>query len=115
VACARRTSTGSTGGPRSAERGGGGGRQAAGGGRRAAGGGRRAAGEPIGPLVGRYNAGRARQAVAEWRLVIDALQEVGFAGGPVGFWSVSMGSAIGIPLVAAEPRIRATVRSRIAD
>jgi hypothetical protein len=107
VACTRRTSTGSTGGPRSAERGGGG--------RQAAGGGRRAAGEPIGPLVVRYNAGRARQAVAEWRLVIDALQEVGFAGGPVGFWSVSMGSAIGIPLVAAEPRIRATVRSRIAD
>jgi hypothetical protein len=47
---------------------------------------RRAAGEPIGPLVGRYNAERARQAVAEWRLTLDALQEVGFAGGPMGFW-----------------------------
>jgi hypothetical protein len=27
----------------------------------------------------------------------------------MGFWGVSMGSAIGIPLVAAEPRIRAAV------
>jgi dienelactone hydrolase len=70
---------------------------------------RRAAGEPIGPLVGRYNAERARQAVAEWRLALDALQEVGVAGGPVGFWGISMGSALGIPLVAAEPRIRAAV------
>ena len=31
------------------------------------------------------------------------------AGGPVGYWGVSLGSAIGVPLVAAEPRITAAV------
>src|SRR6266853_1064974 len=30
-------------------------------------------------------------------------------GGYVGFWGVSLGSAIGVPLVAAEPRITAAV------
>ena len=29
--------------------------------------------------------------------------------GPVGFWGVSMGSATGVPLAAAEPRITAAV------
>ena len=53
----------------------------------------------------------AAPAVPEWQATLDALQEldgVG-SGGPVGFWGVSMGSGIGVPLVAAEPRITAAV------
>lgn len=70
-----------------------------------------AAGEPIGPQMARYNAILAARAVGEWRAVLDVLQclDCVGAGGPVGFWGVSMGSGIGIPLVAAEPRITAAV------
>ena len=70
-----------------------------------------AAGEPVGSLVGQYNAGLAARAVPEWRSVLDALQKLEYvgAGGPVGFWSLALGSAIGIPFVAAEPRITAAV------
>jgi pimeloyl-ACP methyl ester carboxylesterase len=68
-----------------------------------------AAGEPIGPQIARDNAARAVRAVPEWRATLDALQELDLAGGPVGFWGVSLGSAIGVPLAAAEPRITAAV------
>jgi len=72
---------------------------------------RMAAGEPIGPLIAGDNAGRAARAVPEWKATLDALQELDCvsAAGPVGFWGVSMGSAIGVPFVAAEPRITAAV------
>ncbi len=72
---------------------------------------RMAAGEPIGPHLARYNAELSARAVPEWRATLDALQELDCvgAGGPVGFWGVSLGSAIGVPLVAAEPRITAAV------
>ena len=71
---------------------------------------RRAAGEPIGPLVARHNAGLAARAVPEWQAVLDALRkrDVG-ARAPVGYWGVSLGTAIGVPLAAAEPRITAAV------
>ena len=36
------------------------------------------------------------------------LPEIG-AGGPVGYWGLNMGTAIGVPLAAAEPRITAAV------
>jgi dienelactone hydrolase len=70
-----------------------------------------AAGEPLGPQIARYNAALAARAVPEWQATLDALQELDCvgAGGPVGFWGVSMGSGIGVPLVAAEPRITAAV------
>jgi dienelactone hydrolase len=70
-----------------------------------------AAGEPIGPQIARDNAERAARAVPEWQATLDALQELDYvgAGGPVGFWGVSLGSAIGVPLAAAEPRITAAV------
>jgi pimeloyl-ACP methyl ester carboxylesterase len=71
----------------------------------------RAAGEPEGPIVVRYNAHLAEQAVPEWRAALDALQElpeIG-AGGPVGFFGTNMGTATGVPLTAAEPRITAAV------
>jgi pimeloyl-ACP methyl ester carboxylesterase len=69
----------------------------------------RAAGEPEGPIVVRYNAYLAELAVPEWRATLDALQElpeIG-TGGPVGYFGLNLGTAIGVPLVAAEPRITA--------
>ncbi len=51
-----------------------------------------------------------QQAVAEWHAVLDALQATrGFAEGPFGYWGVSMGTAIGLPFVATDPRISAAV------
>lgn len=70
-----------------------------------------AAGEPVSAEIARNNAGHAARAVPEWQATLDALQELDFigAGGPVGFWGVSLGSAIGVPFAAAEPRITAAV------
>ena len=71
----------------------------------------RAAGEPEGPIIVRYNAYLAEQAVPEWRATLDGLQElpeIG-AGGPVGYWGINMGTATGIPLVASDPRFTAAV------
>ena len=64
--------------------------------------------------------------VADWRLVLEhlaALPEI--VGGPVGFWGLSMGTILGLPLVATEARIRVAVlglmgmtgptRARIAE
>lgn len=52
-----------------------------------------------------------QQAAPEWKAALDAVQGLDFVGanGPVGFWGVSMATAIGICLVAEEPRIRAAV------
>jgi dienelactone hydrolase len=72
---------------------------------------RMAAGEPIGPQIAQYNAAVTARAVPEWQVTLDALQEldgVG-AGGPVGVWGMSLGTAIGVPFTAAEPRITAAV------
>jgi cephalosporin-C deacetylase-like acetyl esterase len=54
---------------------------------------------------------RTRLAVPEWKAALDAAQGFDFvgAGGPVGYWGVSMGTAIGVPFVADEPRITAAV------
>ena len=63
--------------------------------------------------------------VADWRATLDALQaEPDIGLGPVGYWGLSMGTILGLPLVAAEPRIAVAVlglmgltgptRSRIA-
>jgi len=71
----------------------------------------RAAGEPEGPTVVRYNAHLAELAVPEWQATLDALQglpEIG-TGGPVGYFGLNLGTAIGVPLVAADPRITAAV------
>ncbi|MFE4482858.1 MULTISPECIES: dienelactone hydrolase family protein [Streptomycetaceae] len=70
-----------------------------------------AAGEPEGPVVVRYNARLAELAVPEWQAALDALQELPEIGadGPVGYVGIAMGTALGVPLVAAEPRITAAV------
>ncbi|MEU9124307.1 alpha/beta hydrolase [Streptomyces sp. NPDC048506] len=71
----------------------------------------RAAGEPEGPIVVRYNAHLAERAVPEWQATLDALQELPEIGaeGPVGYFGLNMGTAIGVPLVAIEPRITAAL------
>ena len=54
---------------------------------------------------------RSSKAVPEWKAALDAAQSVDFvgAGGPVGYWGVSMGTMIGVPFVASEPRITAAI------
>ncbi|MGX1849572.1 alpha/beta hydrolase [Streptomyces sp. NPDC055299] len=71
----------------------------------------RAAGEPEGPIIVRYNAHLAELAVPEWQATLDALQELPEIGaeGPVGYVGIGLGTAIGLPLVAIEPRITAAV------
>lgn len=48
--------------------------------------------------------------VADWRATLDELQRLPEVGtGPVGWWGLSMGTILGLPFVAAEPRIAAAV------
>jgi dienelactone hydrolase len=74
-------------------------------------------GQPVGQLVAEHNAELAAQAVPEWQLALDALQdlpEIG-PGGPVGYLGMSLGCAIGVPLVASEKRITAAVLGLLGD
>lgn len=69
-----------------------------------------AAGEELPPLLAAFQALVARQTVPEWRAVLDAVHQLGYVGaGPVGYWGVSLGCGLGVPFVAAEPRVRAAV------
>jgi dienelactone hydrolase len=53
---------------------------------------------------------RARQAIPEWSAAIDAVETLDFVGkAGIGYWGISMGSTIGIPFVAAEPRVKCAV------
>jgi pimeloyl-ACP methyl ester carboxylesterase len=63
------------------------------------------------PELMREMVSRETIAVPEWQATLDALQKVDVIGadGPVGYWGVSMGTAIGVPFVSAEPRITAAV------
>jgi len=48
--------------------------------------------------------------VADWQATLDALIELpGIDEGRVGYWGLSMGTMLGLPFVAAEPRIKAAV------
>ncbi|MEU2552297.1 alpha/beta hydrolase [Streptomyces sp. NPDC013313] len=68
------------------------------------------AGAEPGPLIAEFQALVARRTVPEWRAVLDAVQAVEDVGaGPVGYWGVSLGCGLGVPFVAAEPRVRAAV------
>jgi dienelactone hydrolase len=68
------------------------------------------AGEDQYALIAGLQALVARQTVPEWQAVLTAVQELGHVGaGPVGYWGVSMGCGLGVPFVAAEPRVRAAV------
>jgi cephalosporin-C deacetylase-like acetyl esterase len=54
---------------------------------------------------------RAKRAVPEWQAALDTAQSFDFVGdsGRIGYWGVSMGTAIGVPFVASEPRIKCAV------
>ncbi|MEU4924893.1 alpha/beta hydrolase [Streptomyces parvus] len=68
------------------------------------------AGEELAPLIAGFQAFVARQTVPEWQATLDAVQQLDYVGaGPVGYWGVSLGCGLGVPFVAAEPRIRAAV------
>jgi dienelactone hydrolase len=60
----------------------------------------------------RYATGLAEHAVPEWQATLDALQELPEIGteAPIGYGGgISLGTAIGIPLTAVEPRITAAI------
>jgi len=78
---------------------------------------RMTSGKPIGPHVTRYNTELSGRAVPEWQAALDALQELDIVGadGPVGFWGVSLGSAIGVPLAAVDARITAAVFGLVSN
>jgi alpha-beta hydrolase superfamily lysophospholipase len=60
----------------------------------------------VASVSSRYGAALAEQAVPEWQATLDALDvdaPVGYGGG------ITLGTAIGIPLTAADPRIAAAV------
>ncbi len=55
-------------------------------------------------------AGTVDDMVADWQATIEALRDLDEVGdGPIGYWGLSMGTIYGVPLVAAEPRIRVAV------
>ncbi|MEU7431941.1 alpha/beta hydrolase [Streptomyces sioyaensis] len=69
-----------------------------------------AAGAELAPLIAEFQALVARRTVPEWRAVLGAVQGLDHVGtGPVGYWGVSLGCGLGVPFVAAEPRVRAAV------
>lgn len=54
--------------------------------------------------------GLAAAMAADWSAVLNALAELPECGAaPAGYFGVSMGTVIGVPVVAAEPRIRCAV------
>lgn len=53
---------------------------------------------------------RFRAARNEWKETLSALKQLdGVGDGPTGYWGLSMGTVIGLPFVASEPRIDAAV------
>jgi dienelactone hydrolase len=72
-----------------------------------------AAGKPLGDVFARRGVVAAALAIPEWQAAIDALTALDWIGAseaiPVGYWGLSLGSALGVPLAAAEPRITAAV------
>ncbi|SOE11020.1 Dienelactone hydrolase [Streptomyces sp. 2323.1] len=69
-----------------------------------------AAGAELAPLIAEFQALVARRTVPEWQAVLGAVQGLDHVGtGPVGYWGVSLGCGLGVPFVAAEPRVRAAV------
>ncbi|MEU6443618.1 dienelactone hydrolase family protein [Streptomyces sp. NPDC047046] len=69
-----------------------------------------AEGAELAPLMAEFQALVARQTVPEWRAVLDAVRELPYVGErAAGYWGVSLGCGLGVPFVAAEPRVRAAV------
>jgi dienelactone hydrolase len=60
----------------------------------------------------RYATSLANRAIPEWQATLDALQELPEIGAatPIGYGGgISLGTAIGVPLTAIEPRITAAI------
>jgi len=70
-----------------------------------------AAGKSPGDAYARRGVVAAGLAIPEWQAAIGMLTALDWIGrdAKVGYWGVSLGTAIGLPLVAAEPRIAAAV------
>jgi dienelactone hydrolase len=70
-----------------------------------------AEGQPVEEIVTNENARLAMQVVPEWRATLDAVQSIDDIGreGAIGYLGFAMGGALGISLIAAEPRISAAV------
>ncbi|MET9415429.1 alpha/beta hydrolase [Streptomyces klenkii] len=67
-------------------------------------------GGDVAPVLAEVHALIAGQSVPEWRAVVDAVQELDHVGaGPLGYWGMSLGCGLGVPFVAAEPRVLAAV------
>jgi dienelactone hydrolase len=67
-------------------------------------------GGEVTPVLADLHTLLAGQTVPEWQAVVDALQELDHVGhGPVGYAGMSMGCALGIPFVVADPRVCAAV------
>ncbi|GGN88047.1 hypothetical protein GCM10010112_71170 [Actinoplanes lobatus] len=62
------------------------------------------AGENLAVAIAAFQDEVSRQTVGEWRAVLDHL-----GAERVGYWGVSLGCGLGVPFVAAEPRVRAAV------
>ncbi len=68
------------------------------------------AGEDRAALIAGFQARVAERTVPEWSAVLDAVQRVEHVGtAAVGYWGISLGCGLGVPFVAAEPRVRAAV------
>ena len=71
---------------------------------------RMVAGEDMSAHLATLHTRLAEQCVPEWRAVVTAVRELDHVGvGPVGYWGMSMGCGLGVPFVAADPRVRAAV------
>ncbi len=66
---------------------------------------------PMDPKRLKMMAQRSVHAVPEWQAALDAALEFDFIAGTdqIGYWGVSMGTAIGVPFVSEEPRIKCAV------
>ncbi|QCO97928.1 alpha/beta hydrolase [Arthrobacter sp. 24S4-2] len=71
----------------------------------------RAAGESLAPSITAYNGSLADRTVPEWQATIDALQALPEVGtdAPIGYMGMTLATTIGIPLAAADARIRAAI------
>ena len=67
-----------------------------------------AAERTFGPEEAREWVDRTTRGVAEWKALLDTLDAEGRSTA-YGYWGVSMGTAIGLPFVASEPRVTAAV------
>jgi len=67
--------------------------------------------EPLAPIIAPFNASLVERTVPEWQRTIDALQSLPDIGpdAPIGYSGMTLASAVGISLAAADARIRAAI------